>query len=108
ICTIICLCASVIMLSHCAPKVASTVTTTESATPDAVAEVKKNFSEAQLEEGRLVYQNSCGKCHKLFAPESRDIEKWEKVLPRMAKRAKLDDETTGKVRAYLIVHAKPK
>src|SRR5690606_26230761 len=96
-----------IVLSRCSPKVATSVAATPATPAEKVAEVKRNYTEAQMEEGRLVYQGSCGKCHKLFTPESRDVEKWEKVLPRMVKRSKLDDTTAGKVRAYLLAHAKP-
>lgn len=81
--------------------------TTTAVTPaEKIAEVKSNYTEAQMEEGRRVYQGSCGKCHKLFTPESRGVEKWEKVLPRMVKRSKLDDAAGGMVRAYLLAHAK--
>ncbi len=104
--TVFCLSASVVVLSHCSPKVATTMTSTAATPAEKIAEVKRNYTEAQMEEGRVVWQGSCGKCHKLFTPESRDVEKWEKVLPRMVKRSKLGDTTAGKVRAYLLAHAK--
>lgn len=71
-----------------------------------VAQVKKNFTEAQMEEGKTIWASSCKKCHKLYEPESHDVMKWENILPRMSKRAKLDDEQSGKVRAYILAHAK--
>lgn len=80
---------------------------TTAATPaEKIAEVKRNYSEAELEEGKLVWQSSCAKCHKLHTPESRNVDKWERILPRMAKRSKLDDVAAGKVRAYVLAHAR--
>jgi len=100
------LCVLVITLSRCASKVPTATATKSDAPADKVAEIKKHFNEEQLEEGKTIWQGACGKCHKLFPPESRDIEKWENVLPRMAKRSKLDDTAAAKVRAYLLVHAR--
>ena len=59
-----------------------------------------------MQEGKALYQSSCKKCHSLFDPGSRTIHKWEKVLPRMNKRANLETADAGKVRAYLLTNAK--
>ncbi len=64
--------------------------------------IKNKYTQAQLDEGHTVWQASCGKCHKLYTPDSRDFDKWERVLPRMVKRSKLNDEDAGKVRAYIL------
>src|SRR5690606_741624 len=103
-CTLLLLATSVVLLSRCSPKIASTTASSE--TSAEVAAIKQKYSEAQIEEGRLIYQSSCGKCHKLFEPESKSIEKWETVLPKMQRLAKLDETDGGKVRAYLLTHAK--
>ena len=71
-----------------------------------VAEVKKNFTTTQMDEGKVLFQGNCSKCHKLFEPGSRTVDKWENVLPRMAKRSKLTEAQEGLVRAYLLVNAK--
>lgn len=71
-----------------------------------VANVKKNYTAEQMEEGKTIFESNCNKCHGLKEPESRDVAKWERVLPRMNKRANLDDEQAGKVRAYILAHAK--
>ena len=92
-----------VLLTECTPK----KTASSEMSPDQkVAEVKKNYTEAQLEEGKVLMQNSCDKCHKLFAPGSRSVEKWENVLPRMSNRAKLNDQQAAMVRAYILSHAK--
>jgi len=68
--------------------------------------VKTNFSDEQLAQGQVLYENNCAKCHKLFEPDSRDAEKWNDVLKRMIPRAKLAYEDGRLVRAYLVLHSK--
>lgn len=70
-----------------------------------VADVKKNYTEAEMEEGKTIFESSCKKCHGLKQPETRTVEKWERVLPRMSQRSKLNEKEAGKVRAYVLAHA---
>lgn len=88
-----------------APDPGTTVSTT-SVDAEKVAEVKKKFTEAQMQEGKTIWASSCTKCHKLFEPESRTVAKWETILPNMSMRAKLNEDQAAKVRAYVISHAK--
>lgn len=69
-------------------------------------EIKQNYTQAQLEEGHTVWQASCGKCHTLYAPGTRNFDQWERILPRMAREAKLSSVDAGKVRAYILSNAK--
>lgn len=71
-----------------------------------VAEVKKKYTEADMLEGKTVWEAKCAKCHKLFEPESRTVAKWEAILPDMSLRSKLTQDQTAKVRAYILSHAK--
>ena len=71
-----------------------------------VETIKKNFTAAQMEEGRILWQDRCDNCHKLFKPESYTVNRFDKVLPRMTKRSKMTEEEAAKVRAYLLVNAK--
>jgi cytochrome c5 len=99
----------VVMASCSASKKASADSSmnTTATTPEAkVAEVNRKYTQQQMSEGKTLWQNNCAKCHKLFAPETRNVEKWEGVLPRMVKRAHLTDEQAGMVRAYLLSNAK--
>lgn len=76
-------------------------------TPDeAVADVKKRYTETQMEEGNVLFRDNCAKCHKMHEPETRTVEHWEKILPRMNKKSGLNAEQGGKVRAYVLAHAK--
>lgn len=92
-----------ILMANCSAK----KTATSSKTPEQiVAEVKSQYSEAQMVEGKSIFQESCKKCHPLKEPETRTVDKWERILPRMSERSKLDAEQAGKVRAYVLAHAK--
>jgi cytochrome c5 len=90
-----------VTLVHCTPKAART---TESIpTPEQIA---AQFTIAQLDEGKMLMQSSCNKCHKLFDPITRTPEKWDRVLRRMIPRAKLSEEEGTLVRAYILANAK--
>lgn len=92
-----------VLLTECTPKKTASG---EMSPEQKVADVKKNYTEAQLEEGKVLWQNNCAQCHKLFEPESRSVDKWEKILPNMSMRAKLNDQQAAMVRAYILSHAK--
>lgn len=93
-----------VSLTQCTPKKTTTANTMTDA--EKVAEVKKNFTPQQLEEGKMVFETSCNKCHKLKGPETRSVAKWERVLPRMSSKAKLSDDDAAKVRAYVLANTK--
>jgi len=92
----------VIFMVNCSPKVANTVTAGPVPTSD---QVKSQYSAAQLDQGKTIWQNSCNKCHKLFEPGSHDPEQWNNILKRMIRNAKLDLSDAQLVRAYLIANA---
>lgn len=56
---------------------------------------------AELQQGHDVFQNHCGKCHKLPKPDSRTNPEWTKVLKKMAPKAKLTDDQAELVYKYL-------
>ena len=98
--------AGSLLMMNCSSGKSSAGTTPAMSAESKVAAVKKNFSAQQLEEGKTLWQGNCDRCHKLFTPDSRDVEKWERVLPRMIKRSKLTDMQGQMVRAYLLTNAK--
>ncbi len=61
---------------------------------------------AQQEEGHQLYENNCGKCHDLFAPNSYSKKDWVPILASMQKKAKLEDADMVKIKAYVEVYAK--
>ncbi len=68
--------------------------------------IERTYTTAELEEGKMLWESNCDRCHKLYLPESRTKEKWDRILPRMVKRSKLDSEQGGKVRGYIMSLAK--
>lgn len=62
----------------------------------------KYTAEAQLTQGKNIFENSCNRCHKLPDPAKHDQEGWIKTLSRMAPKAKLNDEQHQLVYDYLI------
>lgn len=108
--------AVAIVMAQCTAKKATTSTVPPPAPPapvavamtpeEAVADVQKRYTDAQMEEGNVLFRDKCGKCHVMHEPESRTVEHWEKILPRMNKKSGYNAEQGGKVRAYVLSHAK--
>jgi mono/diheme cytochrome c family protein len=48
-----------------------------------------------------LYTNNCGKCHDLPVISEHSIERWNKVLPPMIKKSKLDEAQGANVTAYV-------
>ena len=57
---------------------------------------------ADLEKGKSIFEESCHKCHSLKKPFKKDPATIKRVLPTMAKRAKLDSQQEELVRKYLL------
>lgn len=81
-----------ITLIACAPKTAEVVKPVE----------KPSFPTTEIAEGSTLYQENCGKCHKLKTVTSYSAEEWQKIVPRMAKKAKIDASAESKVLAYVL------
>ncbi len=56
----------------------------------------------ELQQGHDLYQNKCGKCHKLPKPASHTNPEWTKVLQVMAPKAKLNTEQSELIYKYLV------
>src|SRR4051812_20116475 len=94
-----------LLLVKCTSK--KTTTTEMSADNKAkLEEIRRNFTSMQMAEGKTIWQNNCNKCHRLHEPAEHSIDKWEKVLPDMSHRAKLNDADAGKLHAYIITNAR--
>lgn len=59
-----------------------------------------------LTQGKDLYDNRCGKCHKLFAASDYSVKQWPKVLDSMQSKAKITDEQKAQIFAYLSAGAK--
>ncbi len=61
---------------------------------------------SSLQRGRTLFINHCQKCHSLKAPDSRTEKEWSTVIPRMAKKAKIDADTERAITQYLYAFSK--
>lgn len=95
--SILSLFAATVLFLNCSPKTTGAV----AASPP--AEV---YTDAQKIEGKAVWQANCDKCHKLYEPQSHNLPQWQKILPKMTKRAKLEDAQAMAVRAYIYSNAR--
>ena len=71
-----------------------------------IAAIRSKYSVDELETGRLIFKGNCGECHKLKMPGTRTIHQWERILPKMIRKSKLDDNKAHLVGAYVISNAK--
>lgn len=94
----------ILSLVACATKAANSVASLETAPTKEFAIA--NFSEDQLNQGKILFENNCAQCHKLFEPESRDAEKWNNVLKRMIPKTDLAYEEGRLVQGYLVANSK--
>lgn len=83
--------AGIVMFTSCSPKTTATTT---------VEPAEKSLS-ADAQKGQALYNENCGKCHKLPLISSHSEEKWQKIVPPMAKKAKLDATQESLVMAYV-------
>jgi len=51
--------------------------------------------------GKAIFENRCTKCHDLPKPEQFTKERWEGILSYMMPRARLNEEQSEHVSAYL-------
>ncbi len=58
-----------------------------------------------LNEGKIIFTNRCGKCHDLPLPEQFTEKRWEGILSYMIPRARLNDEQGIHVTAFLKANA---
>lgn len=56
----------------------------------------------QLNKGYLLYVSKCGSCHYLHKPAKFPEAKWLEVLPKMGKKAKLNEEEINCISKYII------
>lgn len=75
----------------CTPKTAEVITNTE----DTAA------MPAHIVEGKTLYVNNCGKCHKLKDIDAFTREQWDKVLMPMVKKSNLTEGDGNKIDEYV-------
>lgn len=84
--------ATVLILGACTPKTAEIVEVEE----------KSEFPTSDVAEGNKLYLENCGKCHKFKTISDYNSEQWEKIVPKMATKSKLDAMQENKVLQYVL------
>lgn len=85
-----------VILFSCSKKVVAPQVSDEAK----MAEETKEMPVA-IAEGKVMYENNCAKCHKLFPVEKHNKDGWAKTVDRMAPKAHLTDEQKTLVYNYL-------
>ncbi|MCH2225554.1 MAG: hypothetical protein MK066_12360 [Crocinitomicaceae bacterium] len=86
--------ASTLLLA-CSPKTTTEVITESSDTTN------DGMPKADIAEGKVVYLKDCGRCHYQKSVDGYTKEQWSNILPRMAKKAELDETETRQIEAYI-------
>lgn len=60
-----------------------------------------DFPNEIVEEGYNLQAQYCTRCHKLKTVDNYTREQWDKILPNMAKKAKLTPEQEATVNEYI-------
>lgn len=81
-----------ILLASCTPKTSATT---------APVSVAQSTAE-QIAQGKTIFENSCGRCHKLPDPTSHTSVQWVGIMNSMAPKAKLTDEQHQWVYDYIV------
>ena len=67
----------------------------------------KRFPGVTLAELKMLYEQTCGKCHELYKPETRTEMEWMKIVPAMAQKARIDEVTQSYIQKYTVAMSKP-
>lgn len=81
-----------IFLVSCTPKASPSTAVAGSATSTA----------EEIAQGKTIFENSCGKCHKLPDPKSHNSVQWVGIMNAMAPKAKLTDDQHKWVYDYIV------
>ncbi|RYY67550.1 MAG: hypothetical protein EOO12_00675 [Chitinophagaceae bacterium] len=101
-------CSLAALVAACAHKATPTTSTpdTSSAPATAPANSTAGATAATIEAGHQVYNAKCGRCHGLKDPANYTAERWVPILKSMAPKARLSEEETAQVNAYVQANAK--
>jgi hypothetical protein len=56
---------------------------------------------AQMHEGFTLFSDKCSSCHRLFKPKELSLFEWDKALPEMKMKAKLNDKEYDLICRYI-------
>lgn len=76
-------------------------TNTDSLYSPTAADVTTSATLADLQAGRELFINNCGRCHNLYNPDSYTASNWKTIVPGMASRAGLSSAQASQVTKYV-------
>ncbi len=98
--TISILTVSVLLLAACAAK--KTAVVISDADANRASAKYPGATLATLQQGKMLYENNCSKCHGLKSPTAYNEEQWGKHVKRMAPKAKIDKPTEDLILQYVV------
>ncbi|KQO32643.1 cytochrome C [Flavobacterium sp. Leaf82] len=98
---ILILAAVVLLVVSCGTQKSAAVATTETTAAPVTETTKSTALTPELAEAKNLYENSCGRCHKLYEANKFTQEEWKPILARMQKKAKLDDTQMVSISNYI-------
>jgi cytochrome c5 len=87
-----------VSLMNCSKNLTSN---TDSLYVPTAADVTSSATLPDLQAGRSVFINSCGRCHAFYSPDNLSVANWKTIVPNMASRAGLSATETAQVTKYV-------
>ncbi|MDQ0476697.1 cytochrome C [Chryseobacterium sp. MDT2-18] len=73
-----------------------------SCSPKSAVKGTKVMTAEYLSQGKVIFDNSCGKCHDLPNPKDHSAQNWVGIMNSMAPKAKLNDTQHQMVYDYIV------
>jgi len=64
-----------------------------------------DLTRTELDEGRLLFANRCGSCHRPPRPRSKQPDEWPGHIREMRERARLSDDEIRLIERYVVTMA---
>lgn len=81
--------------------VASCKTTPPAEITETTTVEETGMIKADIGEGKVVFMRDCTRCHDQKKVEDYTADQWSTILPRMIKKAQLDETQSRQVTAYV-------
>jgi hypothetical protein len=84
-----------VFLSSC------TKTSTASLYTPASSDATATATLDELQQGRTLYVNNCGKCHNLYSPDDFSASQWKTIIPNMEPKTSISTLQASLVTKYV-------
>jgi hypothetical protein len=65
------------------------------------ADVTANATLSELQDGRTLYIDNCGRCHDLYSPDDLSVSSWKSAISNMAPKTSLNAAQVMLVTKYV-------